>query len=331
MNTIVDLAQARGRAARRRALAFAEISLAVFLAVEQHVRLPRPSLPDLDVPPEPTPLEIAALARQARQRLGVAAGPVPHVVRLLEAHGVAVVRFERHDLEPDGFDPDDGRFDEFTFSHLGHRPIVLLDPADQDKARSRFDAARELGNLLLHRPGGPGRRRASLGPGTSAQAHERATAFATEFLAPTAELAHGLPLGPGLDSRTLHDLKRRWGMNLSELVRRARALGRMTNDECRQALAELHRHGSPEPGSLGPLEEPVLLPRAFELLARPPFPRNGHRNDGVGRPEARVRTGPDLVADLSAEAALPLDVVQHVVRAAGVRHFAADLALERHG
>jgi Zn-dependent peptidase ImmA (M78 family) len=331
-DTVVDLRAARGRAARRRALAFAEITLAVFLAVEHHVRLPRPALPDLDVPTHPTPQEVAELAHQARRHLGVPAGPVPNMVRLLEAHGVAVVRFDRHDLEPDGFEPGtagDGDEHSRTFSHLGYRPVVLLDPAGQDKARSRFDAARELGQLLLHRPTGAGLRRAGSGPAAGgAMAQERTRLFATEFLAPTPELAGELVPelpsprrgeGPALDGLTLpalHELKRRWGMNLGELLERAHTLGRIGADECRAARAQIERPGRPEPGPLGALEAPVLLPRAFDLLAG--------RGPG-GLPDA------DLVLTLSGEAGLPPDVVQHVVRAAGVVPLGAALALERHG
>lgn len=308
---VVDLQAARLRAARRRSLAFAEIALAVFQAVEQHVRLPHPALPELGVPPEPSPADVADLARQARRHLGVPAGPVPNVVRLLEAHGVAVVRFDQ-----------DQERRVRTFSHLGHRPIVLLDASGRDKARDRFDAARELGHLLMHRPIGAGlvsgpvvSRRMAL----QVRAEQRAQLFAAEFLTPAEEIVGRLPARP--DWAVLHALKRRWGVGLAELVRRGRDLGRFTEADSRQALDRLDRlalHGEPEPCPLGPLEVPVLLPRALDLLP-------GAGGDPFADPDTVAGA---TLAELALEAALPLDVVQHVARAAGAGRWTPDRALE---
>lgn len=314
MNGILDLQAARLRAARRRTLAFAEIALAVFMAVEQHVRLPSPALPELDVPPEPGPADVATLARQARRRLGVPTGPVPNMVRLLEAHGVAVVRF----------DHDETRRVR-TFSHHGHRPIVLLDASGRDKARDRFDSARELGHLLMHpRPALGLRSGPAIGRQVDQQvrAERRAHAFAAEFLAPAEEIAVQLPTR--LDWAALHDLKRRWGIGLAELVERARDLGRFGEADSRRALAELADATSPEHCPLGPLEAPVLLPRSLDLLGRPAGDLGATAVPGQGGLPG------DVLADLALEACLPLDVVQHVARAAGAGRRRPDVALELH-
>lgn len=61
---------------REQALAFGELTLAVFAALEDHVQLPEPKLPDFDIPAELTPHDIARLARQARDHLGVPRGPI---------------------------------------------------------------------------------------------------------------------------------------------------------------------------------------------------------------------------------------------------------------
>ena len=269
---------------RERALTFAELAVAVFDAVEQQVNLPTPALPRLDVPAECTVSDAVRLAQQARQQMGLPSGPVPHMVRLLEAHGIAVVRPDREDLCRVG-----------SFSHAGgsthpwrtapaRRPIVVLDPAGQDKARSRFDAAHELGHLLMHRaiPGTPGSR----------LIEQQAEVFAAEFLTPAAEIAGALP--PRLDWIALHGLKRRWGVSLKALVVRAHTLGRLSDAGYQRGMRQLAVWGLPERGELGPLEAPVLLPRALDLLG-----------------------GPDPVAELALEAGLPAATVQQIVRAAG--------------
>ena len=259
---------------RERALAFAELALAVFVAVEQQVSLPAPTLPDLDVPPELTEADAVRLARQARERLGLPPGPVAHMVRLLEAHGVAVVRLDSDDVR---------RVD--AFSHHGHRPIVLLNPAKHDKARSRFDAAHELGHLLMHHDTDPGSR----------LIERQAQAFAAEFLIPAAEIGDDLP--GRLDWVVLHDLKRRWGVSLKALLVQAHVLGRITNGSYQRGLRQLTAWGRPERGGLGPLEAPVLLPRALAVLG-----------------------GARALPGLALDAGLPVEAVERVARAAGVNN-----------
>jgi Zn-dependent peptidase ImmA (M78 family)/transcriptional regulator with XRE-family HTH domain len=244
---------------REQALAFGELTLAVVAALEDHVQLPAVSLPEFDVPAELAPSDVARLAQQARDQLGVPRGPIPHVVRLLEAHGVVVIRL---DVVTQNVD---------AFSHQqGHRPLVMLNPAKQDKARSRFDAAHELGHLLMHHDAEPGSRL------VERQAHQ----FAAEFLAPAAEIVDDLP--HRLDWPTLHRLKRRWGISLKALVMRAHALGRITDGTYRRGMQQLAVAGLPERGSLGPAETPVLLPRALHLIG--PSEQHGLRAlaDGAG-------------------------------------------------
>jgi Zn-dependent peptidase ImmA (M78 family)/transcriptional regulator with XRE-family HTH domain len=265
---------------RERALAFAELALTVFTAVEEQVSLPEPSLPDLDVPPELTEADAVRLARAARERIGLPPGPIPNMVRLLEVHGVAVLRLDHDDLH---------RVD--AFSHPGQRPIVLLNPAKQDKARSRFDAAHELGHLLMHHDIEPGSR----------LVEQQAQTFAAEFLAPAAEIGEQLPTQ--VDWAVLHELKRRWGLSLKALVVRAHILGRFSDGSAHRAQRQLAAWGLPEPGPLGAPEAPVLLPRAIELLG-----------------------GPAALPEVARAAGLPLAAVARIVRAGG----AEPVVLERH-
>ena len=231
---------------RDQALAFAELSLEVLAAIEDYVDLPGVSLPALDVPARDTPEGVARAAGQARRALGVADGPVPHVVRLLEAHGVLVLRL------PD--DLTDRRVDAFSTT-AGRRPVVLLSPMKDDKARSRFDCAHELGHLLLHHDAEPG----------SKVIENQAQAFAAAFLTPADQVAEDLPRR--LDWPALHRAKRRWGVSLKALVYRAHSLKLLNDAAYRRANVQLAAWGTPEPGPLGPPESPSLLGTAIAMLA----------------------------------------------------------------
>jgi Zn-dependent peptidase ImmA (M78 family)/transcriptional regulator with XRE-family HTH domain len=232
---------------REQALAFGELALAVLDVIEQYVDLPRVSLPSVDLPPEPSEQDIAVAAGEARRDLGVGSGPIPNVVRLLEAHGVLVVR-----LPAEGFDP---RVDAFSSSETASgRPIVLMSPLKDDKARSRFDAGHELGHLLMHAEVEPGSR----------VIESQAMSFAAEFLMPRAEIEDSLPTR--VDWETFHALKRHWGVSLAALVYRAHKLGRLSDLSYRRANEQLKVWGHPEPGPLGPPESPSLLGAAADLL-----------------------------------------------------------------
>jgi Zn-dependent peptidase ImmA (M78 family)/transcriptional regulator with XRE-family HTH domain len=232
---------------REQALAFGELALGVLDVIEQYVDLPPVRLPSIDLPSEPSEQDVAVAAAQARHDLAVGSGPVPNVVRLLEAHGVLVVR-----LPTEGFDP---RVDAFSSSETASgRPIVLMSPLKDDKARSRFDASHELGHLLMH---------AGVEPG-SRVIESQAMSFAADFLMPRAEIEESLP--SRVDWETFHALKRHWGVSLAALVYRAHKLGRLSDLSYRRANEQLKKWGHPEPGPLGPPESPSVLGAAAELL-----------------------------------------------------------------
>jgi Zn-dependent peptidase ImmA (M78 family)/transcriptional regulator with XRE-family HTH domain len=232
---------------REQALAFGELALGVLDVIEQYVDLPPVRLPSIDLPSEPSEQDVAVAAAQARHDLAVGSGPVPNVVRLLEAHGVLVVR-----LPTEGFDP---RVDAFSSSETASgRPIVLMSPLKDDKARSRFDASHELGHLLMHVGVEPGSR----------VIESQAMSFAADFLMPRAEIEESLP--SRVDWETFHALKRHWGVSLAALVYRAHKLGRLSDLSYRRANEQLKKWGHPEPGPLGPPESPSVLGAAAELL-----------------------------------------------------------------
>lgn len=258
--------------ARDQALAFAELSLAVVEVVEQYVDLPPVNLPEFPVAPDAPVAEVAEAARATRAHFGMAAGPVSHVVRLLEAHGVLVLR-----LPDDCVDP---RVDAFS-TRATTRPLVLLSPMKDDKARSRFDAAHELGHLVMHPDVEPG----------SKIVENQAHAFAAEFLMPADQVQGDLP--QRVDWERLHAAKRRWGTSLRALVYRAHALGLLSESAYRRANVQLAQEGNPEAGPLGPPESPSLLGSAVALLAE----------HGT------------TVEQLASAARLPLDQVHHVLQA----------------
>jgi Zn-dependent peptidase ImmA (M78 family)/transcriptional regulator with XRE-family HTH domain len=258
---------------REQALAFAELGLELLTAVEDYVDLPEVSLPSLEHHDLTTTAGLEAAAADARRDLGLTDGPVPNVVRLLESHGVLVLRV------PEG--RVDRQVDAFSTSAT-IRPVVVMSPLKDDKARSRFDAAHELGHLVLH---------ADAEPGSKVVEHQ-AQSFAAAFLTPADQIAEDLPRR--LDWQILHRAKRRWGVSLKALLYRARSLGLITDGTYRRGNMQLADWGNPEPGPLGPPEQPSLLGTAASLLGQ----------SGI------------TVDQLASHAAMPLEIAKDLIAAA---------------
>ncbi len=159
--------------AREQVLAYGELSLQLVDLIADYIDFPPVDLPDLDLPEQLTAEAIEDAASQLRAHWGLEPGPVPSIVQLLEAHGVIVLRL------PGRTDP---RVDALS-TWAGKRPLVFLSRSKEDKARSRFDGAHELGHLLLHPDTEPG----------SKLVESEANAFASELLMPREQILEQLP------------------------------------------------------------------------------------------------------------------------------------------
>jgi len=202
-------------------------------------------LPELRLPHDGTEPETAA--RSLRAYWGLPAGPVHHLVRLLEANG-AVVSMARFGAGE--------RIDAFSCRPSGlDRPLICLSRDRGNPLRRRFSAAHELGHLLLHDDASPGDR---------AHEHE-ANRFAAEFLTPALEIAPLLPAR--LDFAYLLEVQRAWGVSLQALLRRSRELDRIGDDLYRRGMATLTRLGwrRDEPTGEYPTEWPAVLAEAVAL------------------------------------------------------------------
>jgi Zn-dependent peptidase ImmA (M78 family)/DNA-binding XRE family transcriptional regulator len=210
--------------------------------IQTVVRLPEPRLPRLSRDPE-------SAARELRAAWRLPAGPVHHLVRLLEANGavVSMARFGAGD-----------RIDAFSCRPSGlDRPLICLSRDRGNPLRRRFSAAHELGHLLLHDEAQPGDR----------QHEHEANRFAAEFLTPAPQIADLLPTR--LDFARLLEIQRAWGVSVQALLRRSRELNRIGDDLYRRAQVTLTRLGwrRDEPRGDYPTEWPAVLAEAVALGA----------------------------------------------------------------
>ena len=237
--------------ARDQAFAYGQLAVDIATSLERHVEFPDLDLPTYPVatddPEDDGPEQAAQLVRD---QWGINAGPAGHLVRLLENHGILVV------FSP----PQAASVDAYSFdSRL--RPVVVLNPIKRDYYRQRFDVAHELGHLIMHGDAEPG------GRIVEDQAHR----FAAELLMPADKLRDLLPATMGGSTwRTLGKLKEQWGVSMQALLFRARRLGRLGDVSYRNAMATISARGwrRDEPGLIGTIEQPSLLPKSLELLTQ---------------------------------------------------------------
>ncbi len=182
-------------------------------------------------------------ARQIRRSWAMSSGPVPDVVGCLEDAGALVlVRDLGSDLL-DAISQWDG----------SQAPLLLINnraPGD----RCRFSVAHELGHLVMHAE-----------PGASQEQERQADAFAAEFLMPASDIREAF--AGGVDLARLSELKRRWRVSMSALLRRALTLGCISDWQYRTAMIEMSALGyrTAEPVEI-PREEPQRVPRLVHAV-----------------------------------------------------------------
>lgn len=231
---------------RRRARAIAHIAHDL-AAVAHAPELPPASLPripvaDLDAPRA----ELEDIALQVRRTFGLPRGPVANVVRTLEQRGVLVIRLPLDTADVDAFSlpfPD--------------RPVIVLGADKNDRARSRFDSAHELGHLVAHGNQVWGIK----------EVENQAHAFAAAFLMPEGDIRDELP--SRADWPALFDLKKKWQVSLAALLMRARTLGRMSETDYLTAIKAASARGwrRVEPVPLGEPERPTGLAHLLSTSA----------------------------------------------------------------
>ena len=233
---------------RDRADALAEHVFDLVDHLDRLVTLPRPNIPQI-APRSTTREEIERIASEVRQAWDVPDGPIANVVRLLEANGAVVAR-----LHSGG-----SRLDAFS-RWFGDRPLILLWAEKADKARSRFDAAHELGHLVMHTDPDP----------LDREQERQANMFASAFLMPMPQIkpylvarAPTLSTWPEVMQRRQH-----WGVSAKALLYRSREIGTLNEPGHRRAMIGYNKYGyaKRDGTELGPPESPLLLTRAIEAL-----------------------------------------------------------------
>lgn len=158
-------------------------------------------------------------AMQLRAQWGIGARPIGNMINLLESRGIRVFSLVEETRHLDAYS-----------LWRNDKPYVFLNTL-KTMERSRFDAAHELGHLVLHRHTGS----------AHAKAETEADEFASSFLMPEEDVRAEIRLVRSLSE--IVQKKRRWGVSAAALAYRLHKMGKITDWHYRGYCIELGKVG----------------------------------------------------------------------------------------
>lgn len=202
------------------------------------------NLPAADIPQLRGEANPEGAAQALREKWGLALHPIPNMIRLLEAKGVRVFSLCEDTQNVDAFS-----------CWRNAQPFVFLNTY-KSAERSRFDAAHELGHLVLHKHGTSQ---------NSRQAENEADQFASAFLMPTEDVISRIRRVTTI--KEVIAAKKRWGVSVGALTYRLNKLGIISEWQNRNFNIEISRRGfrTEEPNGLDP-ESSVVWPKVLSDL-----------------------------------------------------------------
>jgi Zn-dependent peptidase ImmA (M78 family) len=212
--------------ARERDAAVSAGSLGLQLSawIEERFSLPAPKLLDLSYETDP---EIAA--HSVRQSWSIGERPIGNLMGLLETKGLRIFSLSENTATVNAFSfwRDD-------------KPFVFLNNFKTAES-SVFDAAHELGHLVMHKHGDPKETRS---------AEREANGFASAFLMPAKDVRAATPRRITID--TILHFKKRWRVSAMAMAYRLNSLRLLSDWQYKSICIELGKRGyrAGEPGGI---------------------------------------------------------------------------------
>ena len=234
--------------------------------IESRFQLPEPNVPNLGRENSIEASEEAA--EMLRVQWGIGVLPIKNMIALLESKGIRVFSLAI----------DAKEVDAFSMWKAG-RPYIFLNTC-KSAERCRFDAAHELGHLVIHQHA----------QSHSPNAEREANAFASAFLMPESSVKSIVPKFMTLPG--LIRYKKYWSVSASALNYRLHALKLTSDWHFRTLCIQLAKAGynSKEPEGIIP-EKSLVLEKVFTAL----------RKEGVSKSDVAKQLSvlPDEINELT--------------------------------
>jgi len=231
---------------KKRVLAYCTLFSIIIDFIKTKLEFPEYNIPKIDVRNKEDIRKAAIDCRKLWELRNNA--PISNMVRVLENAGVITHIYHMHE-EGDKID---------AFSRFGEITFVMLNDKKDSSSRSVWNAAHELGHLVMHIDSDKNLK----------QREEEANGFAAEFLLPKDGFIREFGLKRKIEWSHIFNMKQKWRTSASSIVRRAYELGVIDAIQYRRAYkfisAQGWRRGN-EPYEFEH-EKPELLNNSLDML-----------------------------------------------------------------
>lgn len=230
----------------------------IYEFLNNYFNYPELDLPEIDIDIDLNNKEnIEDIAIKVRNYWGMGTQPIENMVNLLENKGIIVSTLNVNNK----------KIDAFTQVHKVNKKekfCVVLSNDKQSVARRNFDAAHELGHIILHKNI---ERLEELSAEEQRKLEDQANSFAAAFLLPKNEFFNDLR--EPLNLEYYKELKKKWKVSIAAMVMRARQLGRITNSQYIDLVKSMNyrKWRTKEPlDNQWKLQETILFKKSIEML-----------------------------------------------------------------
>lgn len=230
----------------------------IYEFLNNYFNYPELDLPEIDIDIDLNKKEnIEDIAIKVRNYWGLGNQPVENMVNLLENKGVIVSTLN----------VGKKTIDAFTQVHRinnKEKYCVVLSNDKQSVARRNFDAAHELGHIILHRNI---EKLEELSSEEQKKLEDQANSFAAAFLLPKNEFFNELK--DPLNLEFYKELKKKWKVSIAAMVMRARQLERINNSQYIELVKSMNyrKWRTREPlDNQWKLQETILFKKSIDML-----------------------------------------------------------------
>ncbi|MDK2919606.1 MAG: hypothetical protein PWQ37_2339 [Candidatus Petromonas sp.] len=242
-------------------------SLYHFLSM--YVEFPKLNLPNLNFEGK----SIEDIAMEIREYWGLGEQPISNVIRVLEKNGIIITSF---DTESDFIDA----FSQKQEINKKEYYFIVLGNDKKSAVRRQFDAAHELGHILLH---DWALDIEQISREEFRQIEKEANLFAAEFLLPKKSFIKDLIYPTELDFYI--ELKKKWKVSISSMIVRSYQLKVINYNQYQYMMRKISKNGwkRKEPlDDIIQIPKPIVFKKAIKILL-----------------ENNIFTGPEILRELS--------------------------------
>ena len=230
----------------------------IYEILSNYLEFPQLNIPDISESLNSDEIDYDAIAQKVREYWGISKKPIEDFPYLLEKNGIIVASYPVSQDNIDAYSQKiniDGQ-DKF---------IIVLSDDKNSAVRSNFDAAHELGHILLH---DWNLDLEELSREDFKKQEKQANNFAAAFLLPKETFLKDVSLYPR-DLKYYIELKRKWKVSISAMLIRANKLGVINDNQYQYLMKQMafNKWRQNEPlDNVIIKQEPILLSKSIEML-----------------------------------------------------------------